>query len=34
MKRLDLHGYVVAVLRSTGVHAVNAATTNREASRG
>jgi hypothetical protein len=34
MKRLDLHGNVVAVLRPPGVHAVNAATTNREASHG
>ncbi|MGH9888834.1 MAG: IS110 family transposase [bacterium] len=33
MKRLDLHGDVVAVFRSTVKHAVNAASTNREASR-
>lgn len=34
MTRLDLHGNVVAVFRPTGVHAVNAAPTNREASHG
>jgi hypothetical protein len=34
MKRLDLDGNVVAVLRPTGVHAVNAAPTTREASHG